>query len=124
MKKCIFCTLVIEFVRFDSRRFARRLEKCPAGDPGSGRVAGRGHRPEVYTGTVRAIGRGAGLASATFTLRITGHTSEEDAQRYLTILAEQRNPLQAELVQGLQEGEQVILHPRNQIEEGSRIRPR
>jgi HlyD family secretion protein len=35
-----------------------------------------------------------------------------------------RNPLQAEIVQGLQESEQVILHPTNQIEEGSRIRPR
>jgi HlyD family secretion protein len=35
-----------------------------------------------------------------------------------------RNPLLAEIVQGLQEGEQVILHPTNQIEEGSRIKPR
>jgi hypothetical protein len=46
-------------------------------------------RPEVFTGTVVAIGRGAGLASATFTLRITGRTSDEDAPRHLTILAEQ-----------------------------------
>jgi hypothetical protein len=48
---------------------------------------------EVYTGTVVAFGgvrtRG-GTSSATFTLKINGYTSDEDAQRFLTILAEEK----------------------------------
>ncbi|HKV40795.1 MAG TPA: hypothetical protein VJX67_16395 [Blastocatellia bacterium] len=43
---------------------------------------------EVYTGTVVAIGERPGTVSATFTLRITGHTSDDEAQRHLTTLAE------------------------------------
>ena len=35
-----------------------------------------------------------------------------------------RNPLDAEVLQGLSAGEQVIRHPGNQIEEGGRVRPR
>jgi hypothetical protein len=48
---------------------------------------------EVYTGTVVSIGgvrTPGGMASSTFTLNIDGYTSDEDTQRFLTTLAEQK----------------------------------
>ena len=44
---------------------------------------------EVYTGTAVAIGGQSGGRSLPFTLEITGHTSDEDAQRDLQILQTQ-----------------------------------
>jgi HlyD family secretion protein len=35
-----------------------------------------------------------------------------------------RNPLEAEILSGLQQGEEVVLHPSNELKDGMRIAPR
>ena len=43
---------------------------------------------ELFTGTVVAFG-GRRMRTSTFSLRITGHTSDEDVRKYLVVLAEE-----------------------------------
>lgn len=45
-------------------------------------------KPEIYTGTVFGIGGSLGGTSRTFTLTISGYTSDEDYQRYSDELKE------------------------------------
>ena len=51
-----------------------------------------GETKEIYTGTAVSVGGTVSgqLASTTFNLTIEGYTSDEEAQRYLTTLAEEK----------------------------------
>lgn len=49
---------------------------------------------------------------------------EDGKARRRQVQVGHRNPLQAEILQGIRAGDRVVLHPTNQIDEGSRIEPR
>ena len=48
---------------------------------------------------------------------------ENGRARARTFALGHRNALEAELVKGVGDGEEVILHPGNQVAEGSRVSP-